>query len=468
MTTHHLAIDIGASSGRLILGWMENGKIRLREIHRFANGTEKRDGRLCWDVEHFFLEILAGLKKCAAEGKRPASIGVDTWGVDFVLLDADGNRLGEAVSYRDGRTQGVDEKIYRHIGEMDLYRRNGIQKQSFNTIYQLYALKLQQPELLERAASLLLMPEYLNFLLSGRKLHEYTNATTTQLVAAETRDWDWPLLDRLELPRRLFGKMGTPGTLVGTLRPEIRAAVGFDAEVVLPATHDTASAVLATPFEENAAIFLSSGTWSLMGVERNMADCGVESHRCNFASEGGYGYRYRFLKNIMGLWMIQSIRRELGEGRSFQELIELAEGADDFPSRVDVNHPSFLSPSSMIGAMREYCRDNGCAEPRDEAEVIACAYRSLAGCYADTAREIDRITGVRHRRIHIVGGGSRDRHLNRLTAVHTGMEVFAGPVEATAIGNILAQMIRAGSFADVAAARAAVRESFPVERIAAE
>ena len=460
---YYLAIDLGASSGRHILGHLENNKIILQEIYRFENGMVERNGRLCWDYDRIFREILAGMKRCAEMGIVPASVGIDTWGVDFVLLDADDRVLGDTVAYRDSRTQGVDAKVYERIPEAELYARTGIQKLPFNTIYQLYAVKLQEPELLERAARLLMVPEYLNFLLTGQKKNEYTDATTTQLVNAETKTWDAELLEKLGLPARIFGELNLPGTSVGFLRDDVKEEVGFDTEVVLPATHDTASAVLAVPTNDDDAMYISSGTWSLMGVERLTPDCGELSREKNFTNEGGYDYRFRFLKNIMGLWMIQSLRNELPTRYSFPQIAEMAESALDFPSIVDVNDSSFIAPPSMAAAIRDLCVATGQKVPETESELFACTYKSLAAYYAKTAREIEEITGRVYPRIHIIGGGSKDTLLNRLTSETSGKTVFAGPAEATAIGNILAQMLRAGHFSGLAAARQAVRESFGVE-----
>ncbi|BBO85583.1 rhamnulokinase [Desulfosarcina ovata subsp. sediminis] len=465
MPTYHLAIDIGASNGRHIVGWLENNKVRMQEIYRFDNGMVERNGRLCWDMETLFAEVVAGLKRCHELGLTPASLGIDTWAVDFVLLDRNDAMLGDCVAYRDSRTQGVDEKVYERISEHDLYARTGIQKLSFNTLYQLYALKQTQPELLRKACSFLMVPEYLNFLLTGKKVNEYTNATTTQLVNAHSRTWDVELLNVLELPVDIFGKLSLPKTVVGNLKPEIRAAVGFDVEVVLSATHDTASAVLAMPAKDDDSIYISSGTWSLMGIERLIPDCTEESRKRNFTNEGGYHHRYRYLKNIMGLWMLQNIRKEFRHPYSFDEINTLAGIGLYFSSTVEVNDPAFLAPQSMVTAVKAYCARTGQDVPETECEILACTYKSLARCYAETASEIEALTGKAYRRIHIIGGGCRDGLLNRLTAQYTGKDVYAGPVEATAIGNLLVQMLRAGSIADLPEARDAVRRSFAVEKV---
>ena len=298
---YYLAVDIGASSGRLILGHREDGRMILEEIHRFGNGMVRKQGHLVWDVDQLFAEIITGMKKCAELGKIPESIGVDTWAVDFVLLDAKDQRLGDAVGYRDHRTQGMDQSVYEVIDEEELYLRTGIQKQPFNTIYQLMAVKEQIPELMEQADALLMIPDYLHFLLSGQKVTEYTNASTTQLLDPQTKDWDWNLIDWLGYKRELFQKICLPGTNLGSLTAEIAAEVGFTCKVVVPATHDTGAAVMAVPAADDQVLYISSGTWSLMGTEVKEAICTAESRQFNFTNEGGYDYRFRYLKNIMGM-----------------------------------------------------------------------------------------------------------------------------------------------------------------------
>ncbi|WP_122630641.1 rhamnulokinase [Lucifera butyrica] len=463
--TYYLAVDIGASSGRHILGWIENGKVRIEEIYRFENRLEEKDGHLCWDLDRLFQEVLKGLERCKELDRIPLSIGIDTWGVDFVLLDGAGHVLGNSIAYRDGRTQGMDTEVYKVISEEELYHRNGIQKQLFNSVYQLAALQRQNPEFLNQAQSFLMIPEYLNFRLTGEKKNEYTNATTTQLVNAQTQDWDEELIGRLGLPRRIFGKLHMPKASVGDLAPEIQKRVGFNAEVVLPATHDTGSAVLAVPANDDHFIYLSSGTWSLMGIERLIPDCTEESRQHNFTNEGGYHYRYRYLKNIMGLWIMQSLRKEFKHAYSFDELYTLAEIGSYFPSVLDVNDAAFLAPKSMIRAVQEYCERTGQEKPETECELLYCVYNSLAKCYAATVAEIEGVTGKEYPRIHVVGGGCQDHFLNKLTAEYTGKEVYAGPVEATALGNLVAQMLKSQAFADLVEARETIARSFNVKKV---
>ena len=461
----YLAVDIGASSGRHILGWVENGKIRLEEIYRFENKLVKKNGHLCWDIEHLFNEVVEGLKKCKEIDRIPASLGIDTWGVDFVLLDASGKVLGDTVAYRDSRTKGMDSEVYRVIGEKELYSRNGIQKQLFNSIYQLVAIKNQSPDLLDQAEHFLMIPEYLNFLLTGEMKNEYTNATTTQLVNAKSQDWDFELMEKLGIPTKIFGKLNMPKTVVGSLTEAISERVGFQTQVVLPATHDTGAAVMAVPTTSDDAIYLSSGTWSLMGIERLIPDCSEQSREHNFTNEGGYHYRYRYLKNIMGMWMMQNLRREFKHKYTFEELYQLAYIGRYFTSVVNVNAEDFLAPESMTKALRDYCAKTNQEVPETQCELLYCVYCSLARCYAQTVVEIEEVTGKKYNKIHVVGGGCQDQFLNALIATETGKEVFAGPVEATALGNLMAQMLKDNVFEDLSDARRTVAKSFDVKPI---
>ena len=463
MTKYYLAVDIGASSGRLILGHLENGKMELEEVHRFENGMVKKDGELCWEFDRLFQEIKNGLKKCKEIGKIPVSMGVDTWGVDFVLMDKDDKVLGNTVGYRDHRNEGMDEEVYKTISLEDLYARTGIQKAIFNTVYQLMAVKTKHPEYLEQAETMLHVPDYFHYLLTGKKTCEYTEATTGQLVNAETKDWDYELIDKLGYPRKMLQKLIMPGTSVGHFTEEVKAEVGFDVEVVAPATHDTGSAVLAVPANDDDFIYISSGTWSLMGIEREKADCSKKSCEMNFTNEGGYAGRFRYLKNIMGLWMIQSVRHEYDDKYGFAEICQMAEEAKDFPSRVDANDECFLSPESMIEEVKDYCRRTGQKVPETLGEIATVIYTSLAECYAKTAKELEEMTGRTFSRIHVVGGGSNAGYLNELTARATGKEVHAGPGEATAIGNITAQMLKAEEFKSIEEARTTIHESFGIK-----
>ena len=463
MGNYYLAVDIGASSGRHMLASMEDGKMKLEEVYRFPNGMDNKNGTLCWDVDRLFTEIKNGLKKCKELGKIPATMGIDTWGVDYVLLDEKDQILGDTVGYRDSRTNGMDEKVYEKISLSALYERTGIQKQIFNTIYQLMAVKETHPEYLEQAKAILMIPDYFHFLLTGVKKNEYTNATTGQLVNPTTNDWDYELIDMLGYNKEMFQPVSMPGTVVGEFTQDIQNEVGFNCKVVLPATHDTGSAVLAVPTNDDNAIYISSGTWSLMGIERKEADCSEKSCEMNFTNEGGYAGRFRYLKNIMGLWMIQSVRHEVNDAYSFAEICAMAEEAKDFPSRVDANDECFLSPDNMTEEVKDYCRRTGKKVPETLGEIATVIYTSLAECYAKTAKELEEMTGRTYSRIHIVGGGSNAGYLNELTAKATKKEIHAGPGEATGIGNITAQMLKAEEFKTIEEARTIIHESFGVK-----
>ena len=462
MEKYYLAIDIGASSGRHMLAGMKDGKMQLEEVYRFPNGMDNKNGTLCWDVERLFTEIKNGLKKCKEIGKIPVSMGIDTWGVDYVLLDKDDNILGDTVGYRDSRTEGMDEKVYEVIPQDDLYARTGIQKQIFNTIYQLMAVKESHPEYLEQAETILMIPDYFNFLLTGVKKNEYTEATTGQLISPKTNDWDYELIDMLGYNSGMFLPVSMPGTVVGGFTEEVQKEVGFNCTVVLPATHDTGSAVLAVPTDDDDAVYISSGTWSLMGIERKEADCSMESMKANFTNEGGYDHRFRYLKNIMGLWMIQSVKKEFTEDLSFAQICEMA-SKETISSIVDCNDDCFLAPKSMIEAVQKFCRDTNQQVPETVGEISSVIYNSLAKCYGDTVEEIEAITGKKYSTIYVVGGGSNAGYLNELTAKYTGRKVSAGPSEATAIGNVIVQMLHDGVFASLPEARTCVKESFDVK-----
>lgn len=461
MERYYLAIDIGASSGRHMLASMKDGKMQLEEVYRFPNGMDDKNGTLCWNVERLFTEIKNGLKKCKEIGKLPVSMAIDTWGVDYVLLDKDDRILGDTVGYRDSRTEGMDEKVYEVIPQDELYARTGIQKQIFNTVYQLMAVKESHPEYLEQAESILMIPDYFHFLLTGVKKNEYTNATTGQLVSPKTNDWDYEMIDMLGYNSKMFRPVSMPGTVVGEFTEEVQKEVGFNCIVVLPATHDTGSAVLAVPTNDDDAVYISSGTWSLMGIERKEADCSMESMKANFTNEGGYDHRFRYLKNIMGLWMIQSVKKEFAEDLSFAQICEMA-SKETISSIVDCNDDCFLAPKSMIKAVQDFCRRTGQQVPETVGEISSVIYNSLAKCYGDTVKEIEEITGKKYSTIYVVGGGSNAGYLNELTAKYTGKKVSAGPSEATAIGNVIVQMLHDGVFKDLPEARTCVRESFDV------
>lgn len=460
---YYLAVDIGASSGRHILSHLENGKIILEEIYRFSNGMVEVDGEKVWDSKKLFEDILTGMKKCYELGKIPVSMGIDTWAVDFALLDKEDHLIGKTVGYRDGRTKGMDQEVYKVISQDELYERTGIQKQIFNTIYQLMAVKMKKPQELADAKTMLLIPDYFNFLLTGRKVTEYTNASTTQLLHPETKEWDFELIDMLGFPRDIFTEIKLPGTIVGELTEEIQKKVGFCCKVVLPATHDTGSAVVAVPSNEEDVLYISSGTWSLMGTELKEAICTKESMEKNLTNEGGYDYRFRYLKNIMGMWMINSAKKEIADDMSYADICAMA-SKTTIASIVPANDDRFLAPKNMTEEVKAACRESGQQVPEGIAEVAAVIYHSLAKCYADTMNEIEEITGKNYDCIHIVGGGSNAVYLNELTAKACGKTVYTGPTEATAVGNVAAQMIVAGELADLKSARECIFHSFKINK----
>ncbi len=468
MEKYFLAVDIGASSGRHILSHMEDGKIVLEEVFRFENGMTEIDGHKCWDSELLFSHIKEGMKKCAELGKIPCYMGIDTWGVDYVLVDKEGKRIGNAVGYRDDRTTGIDREVYQIIPEKELYARTGIAKQVFNTIYQLVALKKENPEQLLAAETLLLSPDYYNFLLTGKRASEYTIASTGQLVSPETKDWDYELIRMLGLPEKIFTPLQKPGTILGGLSDAVKAEIGYDCQVVMVTSHDTASAVLAVPSKTADFAYISSGTWSLLGVELENAICNEQSREANFTNEGGYDYKYRFLKNIMGLWMIQSVRNEMNKAYSFAQLCAMAEKVKDFPSRVDVDEHRFFAPDSMIEEIRNACRESGQPVPETPGELATVVYQSLADCYKKSLRNLEAMTGKTYPAVNIVGGGANADYLNQLTANATGKTVYAGPTEATAIGNIVCQMLACGDLPSVAEARACIFDSFAVKTFTPE
>ena len=431
----YLAVDIGASSGRHILGWLEDEKLKLKEIYRFKNGAEDQNGHLCWDIDRLESEVINGIAACET---APESVAVDTWAVDYVLLGKNGERICPAVAYRDSRTETVPDELEKTVPFAWLYGRTGIQMQKFNTVYQLA------------------------YRLSGVAVNEYTNASTTAMVSAEHKTWDKEIIARVGLPEKIFGALHKPGEALGGLTERVKEKVGFDLTVRLAASHDTASAFLAVPAKDENAVFLSSGTWSLIGVELKAPVTNDESRAQNFTNEGGYEYRYRYLKNIMGLWMLQNMRQELGEENSFDKLTELAQSAADYKGRVDVNAECFLAPKSMCEAVKNELMKQGFKEPT-VPEMLSCVYHSLAESYAETIKALEKLTGKVYTSLNIVGGGSRDEYLNKLTAKACKLPVYAGPTEGTAIGNLIVQMIADGELASVQQARDVIRDSFEIK-----
>lgn len=460
MKKYYLAIDIGASSGRHILGSIEDGKLVLEEIYRFKNGGINKGNDFVWDTDSLEKAVVEGIKKCAELGKTPVSIGIDTWGVDYALLDENDNRIGDIFSYRDQRTEKSMGQVLSIIDNSELYLRTGIQSQPYNTIFQLYSDK--ETGKLSKAKSMLFTPDYLAFVLTGKKQSEYTIASTSGLINAQTRDWDWEIIDKLGYPKDIFMPLSAPGTVIGELKDEIAKIVGFNTKVIAPASHDTASAVMAVPNLDNP-LYISSGTWSLMGIENAKENTSKEAMESGFTNEGGFNKSIRFLKNIMGLWMIQCIKKEYDDKYSFSDFVVEAEKAEGFNSLVEVNDKSFFAPKSMIDAVKDYCKKTNQKVPETVGEIVLCVYNSLAKSYAETVKDIERIYNTEFKCVNIVGGGCQNELLNKLTAKWTGKKVVAGPVEATATGNILSQMIGLGDVESAKAGKDLIAYSFSVK-----
>ena len=416
---YYLAIDIGASSGRHIVGWRKDGEIKTEEVYRFPNGVQEADGHLIWDMERLLAEVKAGIAIAKAKYPKIESLSIDTWAVDYVLLKED-KPVQPCYAYRDGRTEAVIPQVYEIIPFEELYARTGIQFQPFNTIYQLYADKLAGR--LEGATEFLMIPEYLMYRLTGVKVHEYTNATTTGLVSAKTGGFD--LVEKLGLPPALFSQLSQPGTVIGEYE---------DIKVTLCATHDTASAVEGIPMEGNQP-YISSGTWSLLGVKTEKPITDAASRETNYSNEGGVGYN-RYQKNIMGMWIVNELKKELCPDASFPEIIQAAEESS-CQMLVDANAPEFLAPASMKAAF-DAATGGGL---RTVGDYFRCAYRSLAESYRAALEELERNTGKKYSHLYIVGGGAKNQFLNRLTREATGKQVIALPIEATALGNLKIQM----------------------------
>ncbi len=454
--TYYLAIDIGASSGRHILGWVENGKLNLLEIYRFENSLCPTDEGLTWDAEKLFYNVKEGIKKCAELQKIPKTIAIDTWGVDYVLLDEKMQEIMPVFAYRDNRTAKIKAEVDGIIGAERLYDITGIQSQNFNTIYQLYCDKKSGK--LDRASHFMMMPDYLAFKLTGVIKNEYTNATTSSLVNANSGEWDEQLLDTLGIDKKIFKNTEMPTTVVGRFKSRIADEMGFDATVTLCPTHDTASAVCACPIDDKS-VYISSGTWSLIGTECKTPTITPDSRKANFTNEGGIERRFRFLKNIMGMWLFQNIRKNIGRSLSYDEMMRLAMDSR-YTKTFDCNDDSLTAPDDMIGAIKKLLGD----DTLPLADVLNSVYYSLANSYMAAIEEIENIAGKKIESIMIGGGGSRDEYLNRLTAKITGRRVIVGLQEATATGNLLSQIMLDKNI-DLDTARKIVKKSFDIREV---
>ncbi|MFU1792240.1 rhamnulokinase [Paenibacillus azoreducens] len=458
---NYVAVDIGASSGRMILGNLVEGKLNLREVHRFKNGFTFRDGHDRWEIDGLIHEIFAGLEKLKQEGVTECTLGIDTWAVDYVLVAPGGEKLADPISYRDSRTQNKIAELTSEIQKDDIYQKTGIQFLELNTLYQLYA---EDQELIKQADKILLIPDYIGYVLTGKKAAETTNASTTQMLNLRERLFDKDLLMHLDIDPCQFAELTDAGTYLGEMKPKWHEKYDIPAcRVITVATHDTASAVVGTPAKGKNWAFLSSGTWSLIGMELTAPNNGRMAFEENYTNEWGAYGTYRFLKNIMGLWIVQEIARNSDSRLSFAEMADQANQYPFFKQIIDVNDPRFNHPVHMITEIQNYCRETGQDVPESIGELTNCVYGSLALRYAKELEKMKRITKRDIEALYIVGGGSSVEILNQLTANLAGVTVYAGPAEATAVGNLSVQMITEREIKDVDQARDLVRNSFDIK-----
>ncbi|MGL5188639.1 MAG: rhamnulokinase [Cetobacterium sp.] len=435
---YFLAIDLGASSGRHLLGHIKNNQIYLEEVHRFKNELYLNEGKICWKLDYLFNEILTGMAKCKKINKIPISVAIDTWGVDFVLLDKNNDVIDDFISYRDSRTKGLIEEVSKDFSKELIYNKTGIQFQEFNTLYQ---LKATSKKTLEKANSFLMIPDFFNFLLTGKMVNEYTNLTTSQLLNIDKNSCDEELLKYLEVNKNIFKEIAFPKTNLGGLKKEIINSIGFNCEVILAPTHDTASAFMANILNNENGIIISSGTWSLIGVELDKPITSKKALEYNFTNEGGIDKKYRFLKNIMGLWIIQEVAKNLNYEYSFQELVNLALKNKNYNATFDVNDSRFFIAENMIEEINRYFIEKNIIPPANIGELAICVYRSLALSYKEAIKELEDITQKKFSQLNILGGGCQNTLLNELIKGMIDLEILVGPVEATGLGNILTQMI---------------------------
>lgn len=462
-----LAFDYGASSGRAMLSHFDGDKIDLCEVHRFVNEPVTKDGTLYWNFDALFNEMMTGIKKAQDAGGFD-SIGVDTWGVDFGLLDKDGRLLEAPVHYRDSRTDGLADKINSLFGEHALYSMTGTQLMDINTLFQLYSLKKNRPEFLKKAKTLLLIPDLFNYFLTGERHAELSESSTTQMLDLKKKEWNYTLLEKLGLPQDILPELVLPGTKAGMLSAEVCKKLGVPSVPVISVTsHDTASAVMAIPAKESKFIFIACGTWSLFGTERKEPLVNIESETCNITNELGFGGRSVFLKNIIGLWLIQETRREFrrkGKNYSYADMEKLARKSRSFACFIDPDAKEFVPTGDIPERVTEFCRKTGQYVPQSDGEIIRCIYESLAMKYRYALEQIKSCTNDSYEAIHLVGGGTKDSFLCQMTANATDIPVIAGPIEATALGNAATQFISLGIIKDLEQAREVIRRSFiPVE-----
>ena len=470
-TYRFLAFDLGAESGRAVLGILENERIRLEEIHRFPTEGLVMLGTRQWDLARIYQEMCLGLAKCARECTvHLDGIGTDTWGVDFGLVARDGTVLGNPVHYRDKRNEGMTDAAFAVVPRAEIYHATGIQFLPFNTIYQLLSMVRTQSPLLEVADSLLMMGDLFGYLLSGTQACEYTNASTTQLLDPHTRTWNEGLIEKLGLPRHILLEPVPPGTILGTILPEIAVLTGIDPRtpVIAPATHDTGAAVAAVPVAGDAGpwAYLSSGTWSLLGAELDQPNISEQSLALDFTNEGGVGGKIRFLKNIFGLWLVQECRRTWergGQKLDYASLTAEAAASPAFVSLINLDDARLIAPDSMPDLIQTMCHETGQPAPEGRGPIIRCALESLAMKYRQTLRALDGVLGRKTERLHIIGGGTQNKLLSQMTADACGIPVVCGPVEATALGNIGVQAMAVGAIRSLAHLREVIGNSVTLE-----
>jgi rhamnulokinase len=461
-----LAVDLGAESGRVMVGGFDGDQLSLHEAHRFRNVPLRRKGRILWDVKRLFAEIQNGVRGAAGRVGDAVSLGIDTWGVDFALLDREGKLSQNPYHYRDRRTDGIMEKVFTHVSDEELFQTTGVQSMQINTLMQLYAQWASDPGVVENSSALLMMPDLFHYWLTGEKKCEYTIGSTSQMLNIQTKNWDASILGRLGIPAHFLQPIIPPGSLIGPLRTEIAAETELKTlNIVAPACHDTASAVAAVPAEGKNFAYISCGTWSCMGTAETQPIRSEQAQKMGFTNEGGVENTYRLLKNITGLWIFQECRRfwsPSGKELDYWQMEKMAEAGLPFQAFIPPDHPSFLHPEDMPEAIRHFCTATGQAVPTSKEQILRVVLESLAMKYRETLDQLEELTGRRMAVVHIVGGGSQNTLLCQSTANSCKRQVMAGPVEATAIGNILSQML-AGKVCDTwEDARKIVRTSFPV------
>lgn len=468
MNNKVLAFDFGASSGRAVIGELKDNKITLEEVHRFDNDPVNACGSFYWDILRLFHEIKQGIIK-AKNTTDFESIGIDTWGVDFGMIGKNGKLLGNVYNYRDSRTEAIPEEVAEKIiSKSDLYKESGIQLMNFNTIFQLYALKKQEPHLEALIDKILLIPDLFNYFLTGKQYAEYTNASTTELLNPYTKEWNFPLIEKMGFNKNIFPEIIGAGTVVGNITPELCEELDMQQKkVIAVGSHDTASAVAAVPSIEKDFVFISCGTWSLFGTELDAPVITEQSERFNITNETGYNKTTRFLKNIIGLWMIQETRRQFkreGKDYSYAKMEELARKEKPFLCFIDPDSPEFVSPGNIPERIREFCRRTNQSIPETDGAVIRCIYESLAMKYKYTFEQLKDCCKKDFKVIHMVGGGTKDSFLCQMSANASGVPVVAGPIEGTAAGNVIVQFIANGKIKNLTEARRIIADSFDVIR----